>query len=198
MDEQVEEWLKSGIVRASTSNFASRVVLVKKKDGSNRVCVDYRKLNGMVLKDAFPIPVVDDVLAKLQAAQWFSVMDLENGFFHVPIQEESKKYTAFVTKKGLYEFNRTPFGFCNSPAVFIRFVNYVFQPLINENVLQLYMDDIIVHGKTAEECLIRTEKVLETAADYGLRIKWKKCRFMQNFVNFLGHYIENGTVSPGM
>ncbi|XP_022225821.2 uncharacterized protein LOC111076370 [Drosophila obscura] len=148
--QQVDEWANEPI-RRSSSNFASRTVIVKKKDGSNRVCVDYRQLNKMVLKDCFPVPIVEDVLEKLENAKMFTIMDLENGFFHVPVEEGSKKYTAFITKQGLYEFNRAPFGFCNSPAVFIRFIGYVFQNLINENILDLYTDDIVIHAETADE-----------------------------------------------
>lgn len=195
--QQIDEWLSAGIVRRSTSNFASRVVVVKKKDGTYRICIDYRKLNTMVLKDCFPVPNIDDVLEKLQRAKYFTVMDLENGFFHVPIEESSKKFTAFVTKEGLFEFNRTPFGFCNSPAVFIRFINHVFQQLMNEDILDLYMDDIIIHGRTADECLIRMEKVFGTAAANGLKIKWKKCHFLQTRIHFLGHIIEDGQIWPG-
>uniref|UniRef100_A0AAG5DQ21 RNA-directed DNA polymerase n=1 Tax=Anopheles atroparvus TaxID=41427 RepID=A0AAG5DQ21_ANOAO len=196
VNKQVEEWLQQGIVRPSSSNFASRVVIAKKKDGTNRVCVDFRKLNSLVLKDGFPIPIIDEVLEKLQAARWFTVMDLENGFFHVPVEENSKKYTAFVTKRGLYEFNRAPFGFCNSPAVFIRFVNDVFRTLIQDNVLDLYMDDIVIHEKTEEECIEKTEKVLVVGAANGLVIKWKKCQFMQRNITFLGHKVKEGKVSP--
>lgn len=196
VDDQVEEWLTKGIVRPSTSDFASRVVVVKKKDGSNRVCVDYRKQNSMILKDGFPIPLMDEVLQKLQGATCFSVMDLENGFFHVPIEEASKKYTAFVTKKGLYEFNRAPFGLCNSPAVFVRFVSYVFLSLVNEGVLETYMDDLIVYAKTEEECFLKTKRVLMMAAAHGLAVKWKKCKFLQSSVCFLGHFVKDGKISP--
>lgn len=113
--------------------------MVKKKDGSYRVCIDFRKLNSMVLKDGFPLPIIDEVLEKLQKAKYFCVMDLQNGFFHVPIKE------------GVFEFNYAPFGFCNFPAVFIRYVNYIFQNLVNEGVMELYMDDIIVFGVTEDE-----------------------------------------------
>ncbi|XP_041563238.1 uncharacterized protein LOC121466815 [Drosophila elegans] len=125
VEKQIDEWLAAGIIRPSTSNFSSRLVLVTKKDGTRRICVDFRILNKMVLRDCFFVPVNDDVLEKLQKARYFTVMDLKNGFFHVAIEEDSKKYTAFITKSGLYEFNRTPFGLRNSPAVFIRYVNHI-------------------------------------------------------------------------
>jgi len=105
----------------------------------------------MVLRDFFGVLVADDVLQKLQKERFFTAMDLENGFFHVAIEKDSKKFTPLITKSGLYEFNRTPFGFRNSPAVFIRYVNYVFQKLMNRDVLDVYMDDIIIHAETAEQ-----------------------------------------------
>lgn len=96
----IDEWLAAGIIRPSALNFTSRIVLVNNKDGTRRICVD-----------CFPVPVIDDVLKKLQKAEYFSVMDLKNWFFHVAVEEESKKYTAFLTKSGLYELNRTPLAF---------------------------------------------------------------------------------------
>lgn len=195
--KQVEEWVEQSIVRKSTSNVASRIVVVKKKDGTLRVCVDYRKLNTMVLMDCFPVPIMEEVLEKLQSAKWFTTMDLQNGFFHVAVEEASKPYTAFVTREGLFEFNKAPFGFKNSPAAFIRFVQFIFQELINSNIMQLYMDDIIVYAATPEECMEKTEMVLKRAAEFGLKIKWKKCNFMQRRIHFLGHIIEGGQICPG-
>lgn len=195
--KQVDEWLSNGVVRKSTSSVASRVVVVKKKCGDYRVCVDFRQLNNMVLKDCFPVPLIDEVLEKLQNSKFFTVMDLENGFFHVPIEESSKHLTAFVTKEGLFEFNKAPFGFCNSPANFIRYVNHIFQPLINNNVMELYMDDIVIFAETPECCLTKLELVLETAARFNLKIKWSKCSFLQTKIDFLGHTVEGGMIWPG-
>uniref|UniRef100_A0AAG5DTA5 RNA-directed DNA polymerase n=1 Tax=Anopheles atroparvus TaxID=41427 RepID=A0AAG5DTA5_ANOAO len=197
VEQQIEQWLEQGVIQKSSSDFASRVVIVKKKNGKYRLCVDYRKLNSMVLKDGFPIPLIEEVLEKLQRARYFTVMDLTNGFFHVPIEESSRKYTAFATKTGLYEFKRAPFGFCNSPAVFIRFVNTIFQLLINQNTLDVYMDDIVIHGVTPEECLEKMEVVFGKIKEYGLKVNWEKCAFLQRSIVFLGHRVEEGTISPG-
>ena len=145
----------------------------------------------MVYKDSFPVPVIDEVMQKLYKAKVFTVMDLENGFFHVPIEETSKKLTAFVTKQGLYEFYRAPFGFCNSPAYFVRFVCCIFQDLINRNIMELYIDDVVVFGETEEECLSNLKIVLQTAEKFGLRFKWSKCSFMKTEIDFLGHTVEN-------
>jgi len=192
--QQIDIWVNAGIIRRSSSNFASRTAIVKKKDGSNRVCVNYYQLNKMVLKDCFPVPIVENVLEKLENSKIFTIMDLENGFFHVPVEESSKKYTAFITKEGLFEFNSTPLSFCNSPAVFIRFIGHVFQNLINENILDLYMDDIVIHAETADECLGKLKKVLDPAAEYGLKMKWKKCRFLQSSITFLRHLVGGGEI----
>jgi len=108
-------------------------VLAKKKDRTYRLCIDYRILNTKVLKDRFPVPLIDEVLDKMQNAKYFSVFDLK--FFHVEIDEASQKNTAFVTKEGLFEFNRAPFGYCNSTAVFVRYATYIFQQLINAGIM---------------------------------------------------------------
>jgi len=112
------------------------------------------------------------------------------------VEETSKPLTAFLTKEGLFEFNKTHFGFKNSPATFIRFVNQIFQDLINNDVMQLYMDDIIVYASTADECMNKTRCVLERAMKFGLKIKWKKCSFLQSRIHFLGHTVENGRIWP--
>ena len=109
---QVEEWVNEGVVRTSTSPFSSPVVVTKKKDGTSRICIDYRRLNKKIIRDHFPVPLIEDQLDRLQKAYVFSTLDLKNGFFHVPIEEKSKKYTAFVTYQGQFEFNRVPFGLC--------------------------------------------------------------------------------------
>lgn len=118
VNSHINEWLQAGIARPSTSEYASPVVLVKKKDGNTRLCVDYRKLNRKVIKDRYPLPLIDDQVDKLQGSIFFSVLDLKDGFFHVPISEDSIKYTAFIVPDGHYEFLKTPFGLCNSPAIF--------------------------------------------------------------------------------
>lgn len=113
-------------VRPSSSLFGSPVVVVRKKDGSPRICIDYRRLNAKTVKDRFPIPLIDTILDNLQEAKVYTTLDLKNGYFHVPVAESSKKYTAFVTAEGQYEFNFVPFGLSNAPAVFVRFVHIVF------------------------------------------------------------------------
>ena len=148
VNQQIDESLQQEIVRESKSNFASPIVLVKKKDGSNRMCVDYRKLNAKTVKDRYPLPIIEDVLESLYAAKVFTTLDLRNGFFHVDMSEESIKYTSFIVPDGQYEFRKVPFGLCNAPSVFQRYVNKLFEQLIRENVVVVYMDDVIVPSKS--------------------------------------------------
>lgn len=194
--KQIDEWLESGIIRPSTSEYASPIVLVKKKDGKYRLCVDYRDLNKEVVRDRFPLPLIDDVLDSLQGAKVFSKMDLENGFFHVPVEEGSKKYTAFVVPDGEWEFEFVPFGFCNSPAVFQRHINAVFRDLIREGVVQVYVDDLIVPSVDVQSGIEKLKRVFAVAQEAGLRFKWSKCKFLCKRIEFLGTVVEDGKIEP--
>lgn len=196
VNTQIHEWIERGIVRASTSDYASPVVLVRKKNGSHRLCVDYRALNKKIIKDRYPLPLIDDQLDALQGARVFSTLDLQDGFFHVELDESSRKYTAFIVPDGHYEFCRVPFGLCNSPAVFQRFINTTFKELIREGIALAYMDDLIVPSLDLNDGLDRLRKVLNVTSRSGLNINWKKCNFLQTKVEFLGHQIEDGCVRP--
>lgn len=196
VNAQIEEWEKQGIVRPSSSDYASPVVLVKKKDGSHRLCIDYRLLNRKIIKDRYPLPLIEDQLDQLQDTKVFSTLDLKNGFFHVRIDEASVRYTAFIVPDGQYEFLRVPFGLCNSPSVFQRYVNAIFRRLIQDKIILIYMDDLIVLSDDGVSGLRNLKKALETASAAGLLINWKKCRFLQKKVEFLGHTIGEGSVRP--
>nr|XP_022901006.1 uncharacterized protein LOC111414058 [Onthophagus taurus] len=198
VERQIEEWIADGIVRPSISDYASPIVLVKKRDGSTRICIDYRKLNRKIIKDRYPLPVIEDQINRLAKAKIFTTLDLKNGFFHVPVDEYSVKYTSFVTPSGQYEFLKTPFGLCNSPAVFQRYVNEVFKKLIHKGIVLTYMDDLIIPSTTVEEAYSNLEEVLKTAENYGLEFKWSKCYFIDTKVEYLGHEVEDGTVKPSL
>ena len=144
----------------------------------------------MVLKDCFPVPIIEDVLEKLQSAKVFVSLDLENSYFHVLVEESSRKYTAFIAKEGLYEFTRTPLGFCNSPAAIIRLINHIFREFVSRDILQLYMDDIIIYGQTNNECIEKLKLVLSESAKLCLRIKWKKCNFLVNKIHCMSQAVK--------
>lgn len=192
----IDAWLEEGIIRHSNSNYASPIVVARKKDGSARLCVDFRALNEKVVRDRYPLPVIEDVLEKFYDAKVYSTLDLRNGFFYVDMDSESVKYTAFVTPNGHYEFLKAPFGLCNSPAVFQRFINTVFWPLMREGVVMVYMDDLIVPAANEIENIERVQRVLEVAQNNGLAIRFDKCEFVRRRVSFLGHILENNSVRP--
>lgn len=196
VNAQMDEWLREGIIRPSHSEFVSPIVLVRKKDGTVRICQDYRKLNQQIIKDRYPLPLIEDQLDRLQGSLVYSTLDLRNGFFHVPVEEESRKYTSFITPTAQYEFNKTPFGLCNSPSTFQRFINQVFKDHIKNGILLTYMDDLVILAQNEEEAVARLREVLKTAEAYGLRIQWKKCQFLKTSIEYLGHHIENGRIRP--
>ncbi|GBM88082.1 Retrovirus-related Pol polyprotein from transposon 17.6 [Araneus ventricosus] len=198
VNKQIDEWLDQGIVRQSSSEYASPIVLVKKKDGTARLCVDYRKLNRKLVKDRFPLPLIEDVLDKLQDAKVYSTLDLKNGFFHVEVNEDCKHFTSFVVPDGQFEFNKVPFGLSTSPSVFQRYVYSIFRELMRKGIVIIYMDDFIIPAKHEDEGIEKLKKVFEVASKYGLEIKFKKCQFLRRKVEFLGHVVENGTVRPSV
>lgn len=196
VEKQVRDWLKDGVVEPCSSEYASPVVIVKKKDGSSRVCVDYRKLNRVMVKDRYPLPLIEDQLDKLQDAQVFSTLDLQNEFFHVNVASDSRKYTSFVTHCGQYQFLKVPFGLCNSPSVFQRFINCAFSKEITEGIVIPYLNDLIIAAPDIEENIKRLKRILQTASEYGLDINIKKCQFLVKRVTFLGYVIEGVILHP--
>ncbi|XP_037932578.1 uncharacterized protein LOC119667360 [Teleopsis dalmanni] len=194
VEKQVADWLKAGIIQPSTSEYASPVVLVSKKDGTKRLCCDYRRLNQKIVRDNFPMTLFDDVLQRLEKAKVSTTLDLRDGFFHVPVELSSRKYTSFVTSNGQYEFRFVPFGIPNSPALFCRYIAAAFRELIQDGTVVIYTDDIMIPTKAELEGIQKLRRVLDLARTYGLQIKWSKCQFMKRTVDFLGYVIENSTI----
>lgn len=187
---EVERMLQKDIIEPSDSEWSSPVVLITKKDGSTRFCVDYRKLNSVTKVDAYPIPRVDDCLEALAGNKWFSSMDLCSGFWQVKMDEKDMHKTAFSTScNGLYHFKVMPFGLVNSPATFQRLMENVLRGIQWIQSL-LYMDDIITPGRTVDESLARLEKVFERLQLYNLKLKASKCIFFQKSITFLGHVVS--------
>ncbi len=192
--EQVQEMLERGIIRPSTSEFASPVVLVKKKDGKYRFCIDFRNLNKISRKDVFPLPRIDDTLHALNASLYYTCLDLFSGYWHIGIAEEDKHKTAFITPEGLYEFNVLCFGLCSAPATFQRYMNKVIGGLKWKSSL-VYLDDIIIFSKTFEEHLVHVREVFERLSKYNLRLNPKKCEFLCQVVKFLGYVVSKSGIS---
>ena len=174
VSEMVTDMQTAGVIETSTSPWSSPVVLVKKKDGSMRFCVDYRKLNDVTKKDSYPLPRIDDTLDTLSGAKVFSTLNLQSGYWQVEVQEEDKEKTAFSVGNGLWQFNVMPFGLCNAPATFERLMERVLKGLHWRTCL-VYLDDIIVMGKNFEEHLENLGQVLERIQAAGLKLSPKKC-----------------------
>lgn len=194
----INQLLETQVIRESCGPYASPIVLVKKKDGSLRMCVDYRQLNGKTRRDAFPLPQIEDSLDALHGAQWFLTMDLSSGYNQVPVAEKDKAKTAFCTPFGLFEFNRMPFGLCNAPGTFQRLMERIFGAQHFQTLL-LYLDDIIVFSSTVDEHLERLDAVLSRLQREKLKVKLEKCCFFHTKVNCLGHMIsrEGVATDPG-
>ena len=188
--------LSSGVIRPSNSPWASPVIMVKKKDGSLWFCVDFRQLNTATVKDAHPIPRIDDLLDALHGAHWFSTLDLKSGYWQVPIQERDKEKTAFHTSSGqLFEFNQVPFGLCNAPATFSRLMDRVLAGLHWETCL-FYLDDIIIFDATWEEHLARLRQVFERLRHTQLKLGADKCTFAAKEVSYLDHRVTEEGCLP--
>jgi hypothetical protein len=149
-DEIVDEVLRMGIIEPSCSPFASGVVLVKKKDGSYRFCVDYRKLNSLTKKETFPLPELDDTIERLGSAKIFSSLDMGNAFWQIPLEEDSREYSAFVTARGLWQYTRMPYGLCNAGATFQRLMSKILWNVTARygNLILCYIDDILIATNT--------------------------------------------------
>ena len=190
--EEVKSMLERGVIQPSTSPWASPIVLVTKKDGTTRFCVDYRALNEVSIKDAYPLPRIDDSLDALNGGRYFNTMHLMSGFWQIEMAPEDQEKTAFSTSLGLYEFKVMPFGLVNAPATFERLMETVLRGLQWEECL-IYMDDIIVAGNSISQCLECLEHVFQRLMEAGLKLKPTKCSFFQKMVQFLGHLVsENG------
>ncbi len=189
MRQLLQDMLQQDVIRPSSSPWASPVVLVKKKDGSKRFCIDYRKVNAVTRKDAYPLPRVDDTLDTLAGSQWLTTIDLLCGYWQVEVSPGDREKTAFCTTDGLFEFTKMPFGLCNAPATFQRLMDLILAGLQWTSCL-VYLDDVIIVGKTFEEHLHNLRAVFDRLREAGLKLKPTKCALCRQEVNFLGHIVS--------
>ncbi|GBP86280.1 Retrovirus-related Pol polyprotein from transposon 17.6 [Eumeta japonica] len=192
---KIDELLRAGVIRPSSSPFASPILLVEKKDGSHRLCVDYRELNDNTISDRFPLPLISDQIDRLHGGHFFSILDLASGFHQIRIDDESIERTAFVSSEGQFEYVSMPFGLKNAPAVFQRAMLNALGNLVNAYVV-FYMDDLLIVASNVTEALDRLRVVLKTLSDKGFTLNYKKCAFLKEKVEFLGYEVSQGEIRP--
>jgi len=173
-DEILDEMLCTGVIEPSISEWASPVCMVKKPDGTYRFCIDYKRVNAVSRKDAFPIPDIQDALDSLRGARWFATLDLLSGYWQLGLTDCAKERSAFCMRRGLFQFTRMPFGLCGAPATFCKVMSRVLGDHIG-TIWLCYLDDVIVFGRTQKELLDRLDKVLQRLHEHGLKVKPSKC-----------------------
>ena len=188
IDKAVDEMLDADVIRRSRSPWSFHVVIVDKKDGSKRFCVDFRKLNQITKKNSYPLPLIDDILALLGISKFFTSLDLKSGYWQVAMEEKDKEKTAFACHKSLFEFNVMPFGLSNAPAVFQELMSVVLQGCNNFGTA--YLDDILVFSATLEENLEHLSIIFDKLRQHKLKLKFKKCGFLKLETNYLGFVIS--------
>ncbi|GKB08471.1 putative reverse transcriptase domain-containing protein [Tanacetum coccineum] len=193
LSKQLQELSEKGFIRPSSSPWGAPVLFVKKKDGSFRMCIDYRELNKLTIKNRYPLPRIDDLFDQLQGSSVYSKIDLRSGYHQLRIREEDIPITAFRTRYGHYEFQVMPFGLTNAPAVFMDLMNRVCKPYLDKFVI-VFIDDILIYSKNKEEHGEHLKTILNLLRSEKLYAKFSKCDFWLDSVQFLSHVIDSNGV----
>ena len=194
VERHCEGLIANGIIEPSKSPYNCRVLPIRKKDGSLRLCMDYRDLNSKTIPDRHPMPNITDSIYSLHGSKFFTTLDLVRGYYQLPVEEESRPYTAFSTSRGHWQYKRMPFGLRNAPAAFQRAMQQVLRDLPIDKVV-IYLDDILIISKDFKEHLQLVRRVLKTLRSHGIKIKMEKCAWFQDKVEFLGHEISQEGLS---
>ena len=194
LSKKIKEMVEGGIIFPSKSAWAAPVLCVPKPNGDVRVVIDYRKINSITKKDKYPLPLIDDALRSFKDSTYFSTLDCNAGYWQIPMAEQDKEKTTFVTSSGTYSFNVMPFGLTNAPATFQRTMNTILEPFINKFAF-VYLDDILVFSKTKEEHIKHLEIIFDALEKHNFKLNHKKCKFLEREVNFLGFHISQEGIS---
>lgn len=196
--EIINDLLQKCIIRESESEYSSPIILVKKKDGSDRLCVDFRALNRVTVKERYPLPLIDDHIDRLgdKNIKRYSSLDMASGFHQIKISEASVHRTAFVTPEGHYEYLKMPYGLSNSPIVYQRIINKTLRKFIDSGQVLVYIDDVLLMSSTVDEGVSLLREVLTTLTQAGFSINLRKCVFLTTEIEYLGRIISQGQVRP--
>nr|GFC00177.1 putative reverse transcriptase domain-containing protein [Tanacetum cinerariifolium] len=190
LSDQLKELADKGFLRPSSSPWGAPVLFIKKKDGSFRMCIDYRELNKLTVKNRYPLPRIDDLFDQLQGSSVYSKIDLRSGYHQLRVREEEILKTAFMTRYGHYEIQVMPFGLTNAPAVFMDLMNRVCKPYLDKFVI-VFIDDILIYSKSKQEHEEHLKLILELLKREQLYAKFSKCELWISKVQFLGHVIDS-------
>lgn len=193
LSNTLDELLRNDLIKPSMSPWSAPVLFVRKKDGTLRMCVDYRALNNVTKKAKYPIPIIDELLDQISGEKIFSSIDLRSGYYQIAMEEGSKEKTAFGTRFGQFEFQVMPFGLCNAPATFMAAMNELFR---SKSFVFVYMDDILIASKTEEEHRTHLREVFHILTENEYYVKLSKCQFFKEEIDFLGHSISKEGISP--
>jgi transposase InsO family protein len=196
VEKNVEKLLKQNLIAPSNSPWSSPVVLVPKHDGEWRMCIDYRRVNARTRKDAYPIPLIEDCLNMCKNAKWLTLIDIKDAYHHILMAPGSRQITAFVTPQGLFEWKRMPFGLCNAPATFQRYVDHQLREYIGKCCAAFFDDCLVYSSGTLEDHALKVKAILEKLAAAGLEANTAKCKFAYTELLFVGHIVSQGTIRP--
>jgi hypothetical protein len=188
--EIIDDLCQKGIVRPSCSPYASPILLVTKKDGSPRMCVDYSALNRITVKNRYPLPRIEDQIDHLQGHTLFSSLDMASGFHQIPFEKDSIEKTAFVTPDTQMEYLKMPFGLANAPSVYQKAINQALHPLLTSGKALVYLDDVLIPFTTVDENLELLRQAFQLLQTSGFQINAKKCKFLQTEIEYLGRLIS--------
>lgn len=192
--DHIDELLAQGVISPSSSPYAAAIVIVRKKDKSLRLCIDYRKLNKFTVRDAFPIPRIDESVEALAGAKYFSTFDLAAGYHQIDVHPRDRQKTAFSTPFGHFEYNRLPMGLSNSQSTFQHYMEQILGDRIFSTLI-VYLDDVLVFSRTIEH-MSRLRELFDPMRNYGLKFKPKKCTIFATKVSYLGYQVSEEGIAP--
>lgn len=192
----MDDLLGRSIIRISSSEYASPIVLTRKKNGEIRMCVDYRTLNKVLARDNYPLPLIEDQLDTLRGKKFYTILDLKDRFYHIAMSPKLIKFTSFVTPLDQFEYVRMLFGLKIGPQLFQRFINEIFAEFIKERIIAVYMNDILIASNTLDSHLATIKKVFQTLVKNKLELHLEKCFFLCAKIEYLGYSVTESGIRP--